>query len=52
MYRKKVEIPMASWLTCDIIVNKIKLYSRYYIHFWTNTLEKGMHPLDPQVWVK
>ena len=29
-------------LDCNIIVSKFELQSRYYIHFWTNTLGKGM----------
>ena len=30
---------------CNIIVNKFKFNSSYYIHFQTNTLEQGMYPL-------
>ena len=37
-----------SW-DCDIVVNKFKLWLCYYIHFWTNTLWKGMNPLIPQL---
>ena len=28
-------------------VNEFELQSRYYVHIWTNTLEKGMNPLIP-----
>ena len=28
-----------------IVVSGFELQSRYYVHFWTNTLEKGMKPL-------
>ena len=38
---------VANVLNCDIIVNKFKLQSCYYIHFQTNTLRKGMNPLIP-----
>ena len=31
-----------------IIVSKLKLQSRYYVHFWTNTLRKGMSHLTPR----
>ena len=29
----------------DYGVNEFELQSRYYVHFWTNTLGKGMNPL-------
>ena len=32
-------------LECRIVVSKFKFQLRYYIHFWTNTLGKGMNPL-------
>ena len=28
-----------------IVVSEFKLQLRYYVHFWTNTLGKGMNPL-------
>ena len=28
-----------------IVVSEFELQSRYYIHFWANTLGKGMDPL-------
>ena len=28
-----------------IIVSKFKVQSPYYVHFWANTLRKGMNPL-------
>ena len=34
-------------LDCDIIESKLELQPSYYVHFWTNTLGKGMHPLSP-----
>ena len=34
-------------LECDIIVSKFELQSCYYIHFWTNTLGKGMNTIYP-----
>ena len=35
-----------------IVVNKFELQLRYYVHFWTNTLGKGMNFLFSQLWVK
>ena len=32
-------------LGCGIVVSEFELQSRYYVHFLTNTLEKGMNPL-------
>ena len=32
-------------LDCRIIQSEFKLQSCYYVHFWTNTLGKGMNPL-------
>ena len=44
---------MADVLVYDNIVSEFKLQSFYYIHFWTNTLGKGIIPLmSAQVWVK
>ena len=34
---------MVKMLACGIIVSVFEL--RYYVHFWTNTLGKGMNPL-------
>ena len=31
-------------LDCDIIINKFKLQSHYYIHFWTNTFGERYKP--------
>ena len=39
-------------LDCYFEVNKFKLQSRYYVHFLTNTLGKGIKPLIPQLCVK
>ena len=32
---------MVKAMDCGVVV----LHSRYYVHFWANTLEKGMNPL-------
>ena len=39
---------MANELHCDILVSEFELYSRYYVHFQTNTLGKHMNLLIPQ----
>ena len=31
----------------DIVVSKFEFQSRYYLHFWTDTLKKGMNSLIP-----
>ena len=36
---------VANALDCDIVVSEFELQSRYYVHFRTNTLGKGMNPL-------
>ena len=36
---------MVKGLDCGIVVREFVLQSRYYIHFWANTLGKGMNPL-------
>ena len=36
---------MAKSLDCGIVVSEFALQSRYYVHFRTNTLGKGMNPL-------
>ena len=36
---------MANVQDYDIVVNEFELQSRYYVHFRTNTLGKGMKPL-------
>ena len=36
---------MVKTLDCGIVVSEFELQSRYYVHFWINTLEKGMNPL-------
>ena len=36
---------MVKAMDCGIVVSKFVLQSRYYIHFWANTLVKGMNPL-------
>ena len=43
---------MVKAMGCGVGVSEFKLQSRYYIHFWTSTLKKGMSPLFPQLWVK
>ena len=32
-------------MDCRIVVSESVLQSRYYVHFWANTLRKGMNPL-------
>ena len=36
---------MVKAVDCGIVVREFVLQSRYYIHFWANTLGKGMNPL-------
>ena len=36
---------MVKAMDCRIVVSEFELQSRYYIHFRTNTLGKGMNPL-------
>ena len=36
---------MVKAMGCGIVENEFELQSRYYIHFWINTLGKGMNPL-------
>ena len=36
---------MVKAMDCRIVVNEFILQSRYNIHFWANTLVKGMNPL-------
>ena len=36
---------MVKALDCGIVVREFVLQSRYYVHFRTNTLRKGMNPL-------
>ena len=31
-------------MDCRIVASEFVLQSRYYVHFWTNTLRKGMNP--------
>ena len=37
--------PLIPLLDCNLKVSEFKLQLCYYIHFWTNTLGKGMNPL-------
>ena len=32
-------------MDCGIVVCEFVLQSRYYVHFWANTLGKSMNPL-------
>ena len=32
-------------LDCGIVVSEFELQSRYYVHFRTNTIGKGMNPI-------
>ena len=36
---------MVKAMDCGIVVREFVFQSRYYIHFWANTLGKGMNPL-------
>ena len=36
---------MVKAMNCGIVVCEFVLQSRYYVHFWANTLGKGMNPL-------
>ena len=36
---------MVKAMECGIVVSEFLLQSRYYDHFWENTLRKGMNPL-------
>ena len=36
---------MVKAMDCGIVVSEFELQSRYYVHFRTNTLGKGMNPL-------
>ena len=38
-------VVMIKAMDCGIVVSEFILQSRYYVHFWANTLEKGMNPL-------
>ena len=41
---------MVNMLDWDIVVSKFELQFNYYVHFWTNTLEKGMNAvIHPQL---
>ena len=43
---------MIKTLNYGIVVSEFKLQLSYYVHFRTNTLEKGMNLLFSQLWVK
>ena len=38
---------MVKAMNCRVVVREFVLQSRYYVHFWANTLGKGMNPLIP-----
>ena len=38
---------MVKTMVCEIVAREFKLRSRYYVHFQTNTLGKGMNPHYP-----
>ena len=47
---KTISVPfilglVANVLDFDIFVKDFELQSRDSVHFWTNTLEKGMNPI-------
>ena len=35
---------MVKVMVCEIAAREFELQSRYYVHFWTNTLGKGTNP--------
>ena len=39
---------VANVLNCDIVVIESELQSCYYVHFQTNTLEKGLNMVIPK----
>ena len=41
---------MSKVLDCSLERREFELQSGYYIHFWTNTLRKGMNPLFPTIY--
>ena len=36
---------MVKAMDCGLVVRELVLQSRYYVHFRTNTLGKGMNPV-------
>ena len=38
---------MAKVLGCGLAISEFELLSRFYVHFRTNTLGKGMKPVIP-----
>ena len=36
---------MVKAMDCGIVVHEFVFQSHYYVHFWANTLGKGMNPL-------
>ena len=36
---------MVKAMDCKIVVSKFELQSCYYVHFWANSLGKGINPL-------
>ena len=36
---------MVKAMVCEIVAREFEIQSRYYVHFRTNTLGKGMNPL-------
>ena len=42
-------MPVVNVQDYDILVIEFELQSRYYVHLRTNTLWKGMDPLNSQV---
>ena len=45
LYRGYPRGVMVKVIDFEIVVNEFELQSHYYVHFWTNTLGKGMNPL-------
>ena len=41
---------MVEAMDWGIVVNEFVFQSRYYVHFWANTLGKGMNPPYPPIY--
>ena len=45
IYKGNLDDVVANVLDSNIIKSEFELLSLYYVHFWTNTLGKGMNSL-------
>ena len=48
---REIQSIVAYVLNSNIIVSEFKLQLHYNVHFWTNTLGKGMKPLISEAMV-